>query len=67
MELNQYDIIELTEDINQNLKMGMQGTILVKYNKDNFEIEILDNDGVTISLGDKTTFTVGKNQIRKIG
>lgn len=65
-DYNQYDIIELSEDINPKLKKGMQGTILEKYNMDNFEIEILDSDGVNISFGDQVTFTVRKNQIRKI-
>jgi hypothetical protein len=65
--INQYDIIELTEDLNPNLKKGMQGTILEKYNDEDFEIEVLDSDGVNISFGVYLTFTVRKNQIKKIG
>jgi len=59
--INQYDIIELTEDLNPKLKKGMQGTILEKYNEDDFEIEVLDSDGVNISYGIHSTFTVRKN------
>jgi hypothetical protein len=64
--INQYDIVELTEDINPKLKKGMQGTILEKYNQENFEIEVLDSQGHNISIGDQFTFTVQKNQIRKV-
>jgi hypothetical protein len=65
--INQYDIIELTEDLNPKLKKGMQGTILEKYNDENFEIEVLDREGINISFGDHHTFTVRKSQIKKIG
>jgi hypothetical protein len=64
--INQYDIVELTEDINQQLGKGMRGTILEKYNEDNFEIEVLDSQGINISFRDQFTFAVRKNQIRKV-
>jgi hypothetical protein len=65
--ISQYDIIELTEDLNPKVRKGMQGTILTKYTDVNFEIEVLDSDGVNICFGDHSTFTVRKNQIKKIG
>jgi hypothetical protein len=64
--VNQYDIIELTQDINPKLKKGMQGTILEKYNDDTLEIEVLDAYGSNISFNDQFTFTVEKTQVRKI-
>jgi hypothetical protein len=64
--INQYDVVEITEDINPKVKRGMQGTILEKYNEDNFEIEILDNEGVNISFDNQFTFTVKRRQIRKM-
>lgn len=67
LQYNQYDIIELTENINPKLKKGMQGTILEKYDEDNFEIEILDVDGLNIEFDNQMTFTVAKEQIKRIG
>ena len=64
--INQYDIIELTDDINPKLKKGMQGTILEKYNDEDFEIEVLDINGMNIGFGNISTFTVRRSQIRKI-
>lgn len=66
-DISQYDIIELTEDLNPKLTKGMQGTVLEKYGDDNFEIEMLDNQGVNIGFGVHSTFTVRKNQIKRIG
>ncbi|WP_165824127.1 DUF4926 domain-containing protein [Pseudochryseolinea flava] len=60
--INQYDVIEITEDINPKVKRGMQGAILEKYNEDDFEIEILDKEGVNISFGNQFTFTVNRRQ-----
>ena len=65
--INEYDIVELTEDLNPNLKKGMRGTILLKYDEENFEMEVVDNEGFNIGFEDHFTFTVNKNQIRKIG
>jgi hypothetical protein len=64
--INQYDIIELTEDLNPKLKKGMKGTILEKYGDENFEIEVLDSEGLNIGFGMHSTFTVRKDQIKKI-
>ena len=65
-KFHQYDIIELIEDINPKLRKGMRGTILEKYNDDNFEIEILDSDGNNVTFGDLATFTVDNTQIKKV-
>jgi len=64
--INQYDIIEITEDINPKIKKGMRGTILEKYDEDNFEIEILDSEGVNISFDNQFTFTVDRRKLIKV-
>ncbi|AMM50681.1 hypothetical protein TH61_05115 [Rufibacter sp. DG15C] len=66
MEIKQYDVVELTEDINPNLKKGMHGAVLEKYNEDAYEIEVIDKNGNTLSFGTDYTFTVNKKQIAKI-
>ena len=66
MKIEQYDIIELAEDLNANLKKGMRGTVVEKLSEDEFEIEVIDNKGNTVQLGNNFTFTVRKDQIIKI-
>ncbi|RIJ33487.1 DUF4926 domain-containing protein [Pontibacter oryzae] len=66
MKIEQYDIIELAEDLNANLKKGMCGTVVEKFSEDEFEIEVIDNKGSTVQLGNNFTFTVRKDQIIKI-
>ena len=64
--INQYDLIEITEDINPKIKKGMRGTILEKYDDDNFEIEVLNSEGVSISFDNQFTFTVERRKIKRI-
>lgn len=64
--INQYDIIEITEDVNPKIKKGMRGTILEKYDEDNFEIEMLDSEGVNVFFDNQLTFTVERRKIRRI-
>jgi hypothetical protein len=64
--LKKYDIIELQEDLNPKLKKGMRGTILEKFNEENFEIEIVDMEGQNIDFDNQFTFTVSRNQIKRI-
>jgi hypothetical protein len=64
--INQYDSVQLLEDVNPKIKRGMKGVILEKYNDDNYEIEFLDNDGKNIEYEMQFTFTIKGRQIRKI-
>ena len=63
--INQYDIVELLEDLSPKIKKGMTGTILEKFDDDNFEIEILDKKGRNIDFDNRFTFTVKRNQIKR--
>lgn len=65
--INQYDIVELLEDLNAKLKKGMTGTVLEKFDENSFEIEILDEEGRNIDYGNQYTFTVTSRQINRIG
>ena len=66
MKIEKYDIIELAEDLNASLKKGMHGTVVENFSEEEFEIEVIDNKGNTVQLGNNFTFTVRKNQLIKI-
>ncbi len=45
------DVIELVEDVpNENLRAGMQGTIVHQHTDNAFEVEFVNNDGETLGL-----------------
>lgn len=55
------DVIELVVDIpNENLRAGMQGTIVHQHTDDAFEVEFVNDDGETTALLalDSTQFIV---------
>ena len=55
------DVIELVVDIPaQNLRAGMQGTVVHQHTSDAFEVEFVDEDGKTFALValDKSQFVV---------
>jgi ribonuclease inhibitor len=54
----QYDIFELTKDINPVVKKGMIGVILEVWNSNNFEVEFVKNDGSNYVYEGFGTFTV---------
>ena len=43
--INQYDTVELIDDLNPKIKKGMIAVILEKYSDDGYEIEIVDTEG----------------------
>jgi len=61
----QYQIIELKEDLNPVIKKGMEGVILEVWDKNNFEVEFLDAEGVNIQYNDEATFTVNAKLIKQ--
>lgn len=46
---NELDCVRLTEDF-EDLKCGTEGTIVLKYDESNFEVEFFDTDGDTIGV-----------------
>lgn len=63
-EINQYDTVELLEDINPNIKRGMKGVVLEKYSDEDYEIEFLDK-GKNIEYKNQFTFTVNRKLLKK--
>ncbi len=60
----QYQIIELTRDINPVLKVGMKGTILEVWSDMAFEVEFFDEEGFNYEYNGEPTFTVTSEDIR---
>jgi hypothetical protein len=65
MDLQIYDTIILTEDINPIAKAGTKGVILEKFNNESFEVEIFNSQNTSISYNNQITFTVNFKQITK--
>ena len=55
---HQYQMIELSKDLNPVIKSGMQGVILEVYNEDTFEVEFVKNDGSNYGYNGIFTFTI---------
>ena len=62
----QYQIIQLKEDLNPIIRKGMQGIILEIWNKNNFEVEFLDDDGVNLQFNGNATFTISSDMMEPV-
>ena len=47
--MHELDVVRLTEDFN-GLPTGTEGTIVLKYNEEFFEVEFLDVQGNTLDV-----------------
>ncbi len=47
--MNELDSVKLNKDF-QNISKGTEGTIVHKYNNENFEVEFFDKNGDTIDV-----------------
>ena len=59
----EYQIIKLKEDLNPVIKKGMEGVILEIWDKNNFEVEFLDDNGVNLQNNGNATFTISSGMI----
>ncbi len=64
--INQYDTVKLLEDLNPRVRKGVIGTIVEKYNDNDFEVEFLNKEGVNINFENQFTFTVNRSQVLKV-
>jgi len=60
----QYEIVELTRDLNPTIKEGMVGTILEVWSDNAFEVEFLDDEGINYEYNGEATFTVTAQDIK---
>ncbi|MGN6401638.1 MAG: hypothetical protein ACTHMD_14380 [Flavisolibacter sp.] len=65
-DFQEYQIIELTKDINPILKKGMQGVILIKYNDNAAEAEFVKEDGRNYEYNGQFTFTLNSSDFKII-
>ena len=61
--MKQYDIFILKEDLNPEIKAGMEGVILDIYNNDHIEVEFVKEDGTNYEYKGQATFTIKKDII----
>lgn len=61
--VEEYDVVELTEDITTDLKTGTRGAVVMAYPSDppEYEVEFVNDAGETIAVR-----TVREDQLRKI-
>jgi hypothetical protein len=62
----QYQVIELTRDLNPILKAGVKGTILEVWDDYTFEVEFLDGVGFNYEYGGEQIFTLTANDIKPV-
>lgn len=62
--INQFSVIELLEDLNENIKKGMTGTVLEIYDFGNyFEVEFVKKDGTNYSFQNEFAFQIEKEKL----
>jgi len=59
-----YKNIELTENLNSELKSGQKGAVLEVINKDKVFAEFYDRNGKQIELNNELVFEIGINQFK---
>ncbi len=64
--IKQYDVFELTKDINPNITKGMQGVILEIYGSKTYEVEFVKEDGSNHGFEGQFTFTIDSSFIGQI-
>ncbi|MDB5131163.1 MAG: hypothetical protein JWR02_912 [Mucilaginibacter sp.] len=60
----QYQIIELTKDINPVIKQGITGVILEIYDENTFEIEFVKEDGSNYEFNGQYTFSIDSDYLK---
>jgi hypothetical protein len=60
----QYQVIELTRNLNSEIKAGMIGSILEVWSDNSFEVEFLDEEGINYEYNGEATFTVTAEEIK---
>ena len=62
----QYQLIELTRDLNPAITAGMVGTILEVWSDKSFEVEFVDEEGFNYEYNGEATFTVTDVDIKAL-
>ena len=57
-QFKQYDIFELSMDLNPEITMGMTGVILEVLSNNIYEVEFVEEDGTNLEFEGQSTFTV---------
>ena len=62
--MKQFDTFELLEDLNPNIRQGMEGVILEIYNPMTIEVEFVREDGTNINFEGQITYQISPEIIR---
>lgn len=62
--MKQFDTFELLEDLNPNIRQGMEGVILEIYNPMTIEVEFVREDGTNIKFEGQITYQISPEIIR---
>ena len=62
--MKQYDVFELSKDINPNIKKGLRGVVLQIYSDGIFEVEFVNDDGMNIEFDGHSRFTIDLSYIK---
>lgn len=62
--VNQYEVFELTRDINPVIKQGMKGVILEVWEPGVYEVEFVKEDGCNYGYNGNYTFTIRQEDIK---
>jgi len=66
IQIKQFDIVELLEDLNEIIKKGMVGCVLEVWDEETVEVEFVKNDGSNFEHEGQVTFPISKNKLKII-
>ena len=62
----EHQTFELSKDLNEVIRKGMIGVLLVIYNQNAFEVEFVKKDGTNYEFNGNSTFTIDNSYILKL-
>ena len=66
IQIKQFDVVELLEDLNEVIKKGMVGCVLEVWDDNTVEIEFVKNDGSNFEHEGQITFAISKKKLKII-
>jgi hypothetical protein len=64
--MDQYQIVELTKDLNPAFKQGMRGVILEILDEDTFLVEFVNEDGTNLEYEGNASFDLKASEIKAV-
>lgn len=64
--MDAYDVVELKEDLNPVIRKGMKGTVLLRHDSNNVEVEFVNDDGTNVEYNGQATFTISIHLLHEV-